>query len=142
VLVFSSLFIQFFCFGRGSQSAQGAMLIYPRGGRGILCDAWPLPVWSAECIPSRFAAGIWWGRQPSCFFTVRWCGEAFHGLGVQGVEIFNLLGALFQLECGSSISARSLTHRAYAICFCALVAILAPPYDLFLLTLSFLELKC
>jgi hypothetical protein len=35
-----------------------------------------------------------------------------------------------------------LTHRAYAIGFCALVAILAPPYDLFLLTLSFLELKC
>jgi hypothetical protein len=37
VLVFSSLFILLFCFvlqGRGGQSAQGAMLVYPRGGWG------------------------------------------------------------------------------------------------------------
>jgi hypothetical protein len=35
----------------------------------------------------------WW--QPTSFLSVMWCGEAFYGLGVQGVEVLILLGALF-----------------------------------------------
>jgi hypothetical protein len=48
VLVFSLLFIIQFFFLQGGQSAQGAMLVYPGGGRNI--------VWTAECLPSRFGA--------------------------------------------------------------------------------------
>jgi hypothetical protein len=40
----------------------------------------------------------WW--QPSCFFIVTCCGEAFHGLGVQGVKGLILVGALFLLDGG------------------------------------------
>jgi hypothetical protein len=34
-------------------------------------------------------------QQLSCFLSVTWHGEAFYGLGVQGVEVLILLGALF-----------------------------------------------
>jgi hypothetical protein len=94
VLVFSPLFIvqffggELFLFaGVGGQSAQGAMLVYPRGG-------WRSPVWSAKCLPSRLGAGGW-QQQQSCFLSVRWRREAFHGLGVQGIEVLILIGALF-----------------------------------------------
>jgi hypothetical protein len=49
---------------------------------GILHDAWHSPVWSAECLPSMFGAGIWQWWQPSCFLRIMWHGEAFHMLGV------------------------------------------------------------
>jgi hypothetical protein len=52
-------------------------------------------VWSAKCLPSRFGAdGLWWW-QPTCFLRVTWHEEAFYVLGIQGVEVFILLGALF-----------------------------------------------
>jgi hypothetical protein len=54
VLVFSSLFIQFFFFcGAGGQSVQGAMLVYPRCGWGNT-DAWCLPVG----LPNVSQAGL------------------------------------------------------------------------------------
>jgi hypothetical protein len=34
-------------------------------------------------------------QQPSSFLSVMWHGEALHGLGVQGVKVLILLGALF-----------------------------------------------
>jgi hypothetical protein len=34
-------------------------------------------------------------QQPSCFLNVILCGETFHRLGVQGVEVLILLTALF-----------------------------------------------
>jgi hypothetical protein len=34
------------------------------------------------------------------FFSVRWHGEAFHGLGVQSIDGLILVGALFMLEGG------------------------------------------
>jgi hypothetical protein len=49
----------------------------------------------AEYLPSRFGAGVWWQQEPSCFLSVMWHGEAFHGLGVQGVKVLILLAALF-----------------------------------------------
>jgi hypothetical protein len=62
---------------------------------GILCDAWCLPTWSAKCLLSRFGASIWQWQGPSGFLSVMWHGEAFYRLGIQGVEVFILLGALF-----------------------------------------------
>jgi hypothetical protein len=46
-------------------------------------------------LPSRFGASIWWWQEPFCFLRVMCCGEAFHRLGVQGVKVLILLGALF-----------------------------------------------
>jgi hypothetical protein len=39
--------------------------------------------------------GQQWQWQPTCFLSVTWCEEAFYRLGVQGVEVLILLGALF-----------------------------------------------
>jgi hypothetical protein len=55
---------------------------------GIPCDAWSSPVRSAECLPSRFGADGWQQQQLSCFLSITW-------LGIQGVEVLTLLGALF-----------------------------------------------
>jgi hypothetical protein len=113
VLVFSSLFIvQFFfcmcvgCFlyvwgvgrggaGGGDQSAQGAMLVYPRDSWGnsawclaltcLVCQMTPKQVWS-RCLAAQ---------EPSCFVSVTWHGEVLYGLGVQCVKVLILLGALF-----------------------------------------------
>jgi membrane protein insertase Oxa1/YidC/SpoIIIJ len=38
---------------------------------------------------------IWWLWEPSCFLSVTWHGEAFYGLGVQGIKVLILLRALF-----------------------------------------------
>jgi hypothetical protein len=54
-------------------------------------------------------------QQHSCFLSATWHGEAFHRLGVQGVEVLIFLGALF------------LPSLAHAACFCTLVAILDLP---------------
>jgi hypothetical protein len=62
---------------------------------GILCDAWHSPLWSAECLPSRFGTGNWLQWQPTCFLSVMWLGVAFHGIRVQGVIVLNFLGPLF-----------------------------------------------
>jgi hypothetical protein len=45
----------------------------------------PKQVWSWHLV-------VW---EPSCFLSVTWHGEALYGLGVQGVEVLILLGALF-----------------------------------------------
>jgi hypothetical protein len=84
----------FFCWGGVSLPRVG-MLVYPRGGWGstmwclaltcLVCQISPKQVWS-WCL-------IAW--KPSCFLSVTWHGEAFYGLGAQGVEVLILLGALF-----------------------------------------------
>jgi hypothetical protein len=100
MLVFSSLYIvQSFClfgFFEGLVSLpRGLCWFIPGVAGGIPCDAWCLPVWSFECFPSRFGAGVWQQQQPTCFLSVTWHGEAFYGLGVQGVKVLILLGVLF-----------------------------------------------
>jgi hypothetical protein len=89
-LIYCSVF-----FFVGGVVAQGAMLVYPRGGWGIPHDVWCSPVWYAKCLPSRFGAGVWQQWEPSCFLSVMWHGDAFHGLGVQGIQVLILLAALF-----------------------------------------------
>jgi hypothetical protein len=96
VLVFSSLFIvQIFFYGGVCQSTQGLFWFIPEVAGGIPHDTRCSPVWSAECLPSMFGDGVWQRRQLSCFLSVMWYGEAFHGLGIQGVKVLTLLGAVF-----------------------------------------------
>jgi hypothetical protein len=112
----------FFC-RVGGQSAQGAMLVYPRHDWGYLvlsCLAYqmsPKQVWSqslAAAVAHLFSQyNVVWrcfvqARSSGCWsFDSPWC--------------FN------PAKCGSSISARFLIHGAHAVCFCTLVAILDPP---------------
>jgi hypothetical protein len=94
VLVLSSLFMfSIFC-GRVSPLRRLCWHI-PGVAGGIPHDTWHSPVWSAECLPSRFGARGWCRWQPSCFLSVVWLTESFYGLGVQRVEVLILLGALF-----------------------------------------------
>jgi hypothetical protein len=97
VLVFSSLiivqlFFFFFFFVVGSVNLlRGLWWFIPVVARGILCDAWSSPV----CIPSRFGASVWQPQQPTYFLSVMWYGEAFYGLGVQGVKVLICFCVLF-----------------------------------------------
>jgi hypothetical protein len=50
-----------------------------------------------------------------------WCGEVFHGLGVQGVKVLILLGALFP---PSMVPVSQQGFGAHTFCFYALVTIL------------------
>jgi hypothetical protein len=68
-----------------------------------------------------------WGWWPTCSFSVLWCGEAFHGLGVWGAKVLALL-VLYLRQVVYSISARSLIHGTHALCICVPVAILDPPH--------------
>jgi hypothetical protein len=89
-----SIFFFFFA-GQGVSLPRGLCWFILVVAGGILCDAWRSPVWSAECLQSRFGASVWQWWEPSCFLGVMWCGEAFHRLAVQSVEVLILLGALF-----------------------------------------------
>jgi hypothetical protein len=93
VLVFSLLFIvQFFClFFSGDVSLPRGLCWFIPGVAGGGCS----PVWSVECLPGRFGACDWWWWQPSCVLSWMWHVEALYGLGVQGVKVLILFGALF-----------------------------------------------
>jgi hypothetical protein len=99
VLVFSSLFsVQFFFsffVGRAVSLPRVLCWFIPGVAGGISHGALCSPVLYAECLPSRFGAGVWQWWEPSCFISVMWYGEAFHRLGVQGVEVLIPLAALF-----------------------------------------------
>jgi hypothetical protein len=61
---------------------------------GIQHDTWCSPVG----LPDVSQAGLGMAleaQEPSCFLSVMCCGEALYRLGVQGVEVLNLLCALF-----------------------------------------------
>jgi hypothetical protein len=49
-----------------------------------------LPKVSQACLELAVTA---WGWQPACSLSVLWCGEAFHGQGVQGAKVSTLSGA-------------------------------------------------
>jgi hypothetical protein len=55
------------------------------GAHLLVCKMSPKQVWSWHLAL----------QEPSCFLSVMWCGEALYVLGVQGVEVLILLGALF-----------------------------------------------
>jgi hypothetical protein len=52
-----------FFFRAGGQSAQGSMLVYPRGGWWNTEWLLMFTCWSAKCLPSKFGDGIWWRRR-------------------------------------------------------------------------------
>jgi hypothetical protein len=86
-LVYCSGFL-FVCFG-GSVSLPGCILgvageyHMTLGAYLFVCQISPRQVWSQHLV----------AQQPSCFLSVTWHGETFHG--VQGVEVLILLAALF-----------------------------------------------
>jgi hypothetical protein len=96
VLIFSSLFIvQFLFLCMGGLVCPGGYAGLSQewlgkyhvmlGAHLLVCQMSPKQVWSQPLA-------VW---QPSCFLSVMWCGETFHGLGVQGVKVLILLAALF-----------------------------------------------
>jgi hypothetical protein len=92
VLVFSSLFIQFFWLE--GQSAQGA------GGK----TEWCLTLTCLVCQVSPKHIWCWWLEvATTCFLSVTWHGEALLGLEVQVVEVLILFCALV-LPCVAPVS--------------------------------------
>jgi hypothetical protein len=123
-LVYSVFF--FFLWGCGVSLPRGLCWFIPRVAVGILCDAWCSPVWSGECLPCRFGAGVSWLQQHSCFLSVTWhCRRILWARG-SGCQGFDSPWCFISAKCGSSISARFLIHGAHAVCFCTLVSILDP----------------
>jgi hypothetical protein len=97
--------------------------------------SWGNSVWHMVliCLVSRMSCRqIWsqkqylWWRQPSSFFSVKSCEEAFHGLGVQGVKGSILVGVLFP-QSVAPVSQQGYGVRAQGIYFCTIVTILDLP---------------
>jgi hypothetical protein len=91
------------------------------GAHLLVCQMPPKQVWSQHLVV----------REPPCFLSVMWHGEALYRLGVQGIKILILFG-VFSDKLDSSFSARFLIYGAHTVCFCTLVAILDPSHSLFL----------
>jgi hypothetical protein len=89
----SGFFFSFLYFYRGVSLPRGLCWFVP-GVAGEYHVMLGTHLWSSECLPSRFGAGVWQWWQPTCFLSVTWHREAFHSLGVQGLEVLILLGAL------------------------------------------------
>jgi hypothetical protein len=71
----------------------GLCWFIPGVAMGVLHTAYLLTCWSAS--PKQVRSWHLVVQEPSCFLSVMWYGETFHRLGVQGVEVLILLGALF-----------------------------------------------
>jgi hypothetical protein len=69
-LAYCSVFFFFFFFCRGVSLSRGLCWFIPGMSGGILHDAWCSPVWSAECLPSRFGASGGSGRGSPPVFPV------------------------------------------------------------------------
>jgi hypothetical protein len=86
--------VQFFFFaGRGFILSRGLCWFIAGVAGGVPCDAYLLTCWSAS--PKQVWRWCLVSWEPSCFLSVTWCGEALYQLGVQGVKVLILLGALF-----------------------------------------------
>jgi hypothetical protein len=97
VLVFSSLFIQLFvlfcfvfCQGVSLPRGQGRFILGVAGG--IPCDAWRSPVGLLNVSQAGLEPAVV-GALLFSQCNVVW--RSFHRLGVQGVEVLVLFGALF-----------------------------------------------
>jgi hypothetical protein len=82
-LVFSSIVFQFSFFLQvgGISLSRGFVLVYPRVGWGIPCNAWLSLIWSSNGLPSPFGACIqqrqcwwWYGGGGPLLFSV------YHGM--------------------------------------------------------------
>jgi hypothetical protein len=113
----------FFC-GMGVSLSRGLCWFIPGVAVGIPPATYLLICWSPS--PKQVWSQYLVAKEPSCFFSITWHGEALYGLRVQGVRVLILLGSFFSANCSSSISAKFLTYGAHTVCFCPLVAILDP----------------
>jgi hypothetical protein len=120
-LVYYSGFFVFFCFAGLGSVCPGAMLVYPRGDCGNTACHLFTHLWSAS--PNQVWSWHLVVREPFCFLSVMFCGEALCRLGVQVARVLLILCG-FSAKCGSSISARFLIYGAHAVCVLPLVAIL------------------
>jgi hypothetical protein len=112
---------------------------------GSLVNWWVVALW-AHMVESWWSSGLAglrgrgllglqvggspaavWGWWPTGSFTISWCGEAFHRVGVQGA-ILSALSCFPSVKCVSRISASSRIPGAHAVCICVPVAILDPPF--------------
>jgi hypothetical protein len=116
----------FFFFLLGGHSAHGLCWFIPGVAGGISCDAWLSPVWSAECLPSRFGA-VEASALLSSLCNVAWRFPPARGSGVS----FDSPWCFISSKSWSSVSARFLIHGVHTVYFCTLVAILAPPHGEF-----------
>jgi hypothetical protein len=113
VFLFSSLFIVqgffvfvlFFCRG-GSQSAQGAMLVYFRCGWENTPWCLVLTCWSTECLTSRLGLGA------LLFSQCNLVWRSFPQAVGSGCQSFNSSWCFISAKCGSSISAIFLIYGA------------------------------
>jgi hypothetical protein len=132
VLVFNSLFIVQFFFLQGvGQSAQGVMLVYPRGGWGN--TAWCLVLTCLVCQMSPKHVCCWrLAAVGALLFSqcnVTW--KSFPRARGSGYRSFDSPCCFISAKHGSSISARFWSQGAHAVCFSTLVDILDLPQQLF-----------
>jgi hypothetical protein len=119
-----------FFWGGAYQFSKGLWWFIPGVAVGILHAAYLLTCWPAS--PMQVWSLCLVVREPSCFLSVTWHGEALYWLVVGGVRGLLLLGGFFSAKCGSSVSARFLIYRAHTVCFLPLVTILDPPSKFFI----------
>jgi hypothetical protein len=104
------------------------MLVYPRVGWGNTVWAWHSLVWSAKCLSSRFGAGGGGGNSGSSashlFSQCNVVWISFLWARGSGHRSLDSPWRFISTKCGSSISARFLSHRDHAFWFCTLVTIL------------------
>jgi hypothetical protein len=127
-LVYYSVF--FFFFAGWGQSLQGVCWFIPGVAVWIPHSAYLLTCWSAS--PKQVWTWCLVAREPSCFLSILWSGEALYSLVVDGIRVLLLLAGFFSAKCGSSVSAKFLIYGAHAVCFLPLVAILDSPHILIL----------
>jgi hypothetical protein len=113
VLVFS------FFFG-GVILPRGLCWFIPGVVGGITHNPFCSPVWSAECLPSRFGAVVWWRGSPPVFAVWRGIENLSTGYGFR-VSKFWFSLVLCSIKCGSSVSARFFILGAHDVCFCLVV---------------------
>jgi hypothetical protein len=119
------------CRGVG-QSAQGAMLVYLRGGWGNI--AWHLALIYLVCWMSPKQV---WSRHLAAAVALLFsqCNVAWRSLPQargSGCQSFDSPWCFISTNYGSGFSARFLIHGAHAVCFWTLVAVLDPSGPYFL----------
>jgi hypothetical protein len=123
-VLFNSLFIIHFFGGGGGQSAQGAMLVYPRGscGNTMCCLFAHLLVCVAQASLELVSGSVGALLFSQC--NVAW--RSFVQAGGSGCRGFDSSWWFLSAKCGSIISAKFLIYRDHTVCFCPLGTILDP----------------
>jgi hypothetical protein len=122
-LVYSVVCFVLFC-GVGVSLPRGLCWFILGVAGGIPCDAWCSPV-GLLMSPKQVWSLCLARQEPSCFLSVTWCGEAFHGLRIQGVKVSFFLVLYFHQVWHQHLS-KIFDLQSSCVCFCTLVTILNP----------------